>query len=274
MTVYRCAHSDCQRRVPAVVVTGFGLGAVVDGRWYCSVACVEHVVRSTIAALTGPPSVKPAPVWNGVRLGALLARQVGLPDDVVATAVAEQERLHEPLGQKLRRLGLISTDDLLRALATQAGVRYLAAVDPAAVTHRHGRLADETVRALRVVPVAADPKRRAIQVACTAPVPSQAVRALARVTDCAVEPMLVADESLPWLVELYAGASASEANVRGTTCVAESGPRIVARSARRQRAVRMVCQRCDPYVWVRLDGDGGVTDVLMRHQSDQGGSHA
>ncbi|MEW5981050.1 MAG: hypothetical protein AB1806_01610 [Acidobacteriota bacterium] len=258
----RCARDGCHRRLPGVLAKGLDLGVMVDGRWYCSARCVEHLVRAAIASLRSKP-IGADRLWGSVRLGALLVRQVGLPDEVVETALAQQGRLQEPLGRTLRRLGVITANDLLRALAMQAGVRYLASVDPAAVAHRHGQLSDETVRALRIVPVAADPKRRALQVACTAPIPGQAVRALARITDSAVEPMLVADEALPPLVELYARAVGRNGNVRGTRCVTDSGPRIVARTARAHREVRMLCERCDPYVWVRLDSEDGMADVLM-----------
>jgi hypothetical protein len=46
-------------------------------------------------------------------------------------------------------------------------------------------------------------------------------------------------------------------------CDPASGPARVAQFAKRGRAVRMVHERCDPYVWVRLDSNGATADVLM-----------
>ena len=49
----------------------------------------------------------------------------------------------------------------------------------------------------------ADLLRGELQVACTAPIPGHAVRALARLTQMSVEPMLVADDQLPGLINVY-----------------------------------------------------------------------
>jgi hypothetical protein len=110
-----------------------------------------------------------------------------------------------------------------------------------------------------------------MQVACAAPVPGLAVRALTRLTEWAVEPLLVADDMLPQLVELYGSAKQSSSTVIGFVGDPWSGPARVAQFAKRRRAVRMVQERCDPYVWVRLDGEGAIADVLMAMPDLQGG---
>jgi hypothetical protein len=248
--------------VPDWLTTHGRMGMFIDRQWYCSTRCVEDAVRQRISGL---PPVEPAYVqgWRAMKLGSLLMQQAGLSRDVIEAAAAEQERRGVPIGRTLCELGLVTSEDVLRALATQAGVRYLTAVNPRVVAHSPGGLPRDVVKALGVVPIAADPRRREMQVACIAPVPGLAVRALTRLTDWAVEPLLVADDALPHLVELYATARSPRAAIVGAVCDPLSGPARVAQFAKRRRRVRMAHERCDPYVWVRLDADGATADVLM-----------
>ena len=258
----QCARSQCGRRLPDWLTTHGRLGMFIDRQWFCSTGCVEQAVKHRISGL---PPVEPAYVqgWRAMKLGSLLMQQAGLTREVVEAAAAAQERLGVPIGRTLRELGLVTTEDVLRALATQAGVRYLTTVNPRIVAHSPGGLPRDVVKALGVVPIAADPRRREMQVACVAPVPGLAVRALTKLTDWAVEPLLVADETLPHLVELYATARSPRTAVFGAVCDPLSGPARVAEFARRRRRVRMAHERCDPYIWVRLDADGATADVLM-----------
>jgi hypothetical protein len=190
-------------------------------------------------------------------------RQAGLSRESVAMALDLQQRSGVPFGQTLKTLGLVTGEDLLKALATQAGVRYLTSVDPDIVAHQPGGLSHHTVRTLGIVPVAADRKRQELQVACTAPIPGHAVRALSRLTKWVVEPLLVADESLPHLVDVYTGSGASVAPLPGGVCDVDTGAATVARIARSFKRVHMRHERCDPYVWVRLESGGSSADVLM-----------
>jgi hypothetical protein len=242
----------------------------LDGQWYCSMKCVESTVRDRIQGL---PPVEPAYVqgWRAMRLGSLLMQQVGLTREAIEAVLTERDLGGVPVGRALQAVGLVKPEDVLKALATQAGVRYLASVNPRAVAHRPGALPDDVVRTLGIVPIAADPRRREMQVACAAPVPGLAVRALTRLTEWAVEPLLVADDMLPQLVELYGSATQPPASGFGFVGDPFSGPARVAQFAKRRRAVRMVQERCDPYVWVRLDGQGVIADVLMSMPELQGG---
>jgi hypothetical protein len=243
----------------------------IDQHWYCSTRCVEEAVRQRVRDL---PSVEPAFVqsWRRTKLGLLLTQQVGLPRAVIDQALDAEESAAIPMGQRLRRRGLVSSDDLLRALATQAGVRYLTAVNPRVVALRPGELSQDIVRALGIVPIAADATRREMQVACTAPIPGLAVRALTKLTEWAVEPLLVSDESLPHLIEVYGTKGPRRTAVSGAVCDPLGGPAQVARFAKNRRMVRMLQERCDPYVWVRLNALGATADVLMALPELQGGS--
>jgi hypothetical protein len=260
--VAQCALRTCGRQVPDFLVTWTRIGTFIDRHWYCSIRCVEEAVRQRITSL---PPVEPAYCqgWRAMKLGSLLMQQVGLTRDVIEAAAVEQQRVGTPIGRTLRDLGLVSTEDVLKALATQAGVRYLSTVNPQVVAHRPGELPRDLVRALGIVPIAADARRREMQVACAAPVPGLAVRALTRLTKWAVEPLLVTDETMPQLVELYDTGRGHGASADDAVCDPGTGPRRVAQIARRRRAVHIGHERCDPYVWVRVASEGTTSDVLM-----------
>jgi hypothetical protein len=268
--VARCARKDCARRRPDLLAVYGHWGLFLDQEWYCSTHCVEQTIRERLRDL---PLVQPAWVqdWRPVKLGLLLMKQVGLPKDAIAAALAEQERLRTPFGETLRRLGLVTTDDVVKALATQAGVRYLRSVDHRILASRPGGLARDTVETLGIVPVSADPKRGELQVACTAPIPGHAVRALARLTRMSVEPMLVSDEAMPSLINVYTSAGGRSSPSVGAVCDAEQGPAIIARLAKSHRDVVMSQERCDPYVWVRLESGRATSDVLMTLAASEGG---
>jgi hypothetical protein len=260
--VAQCALRTCGRQVPDFLMTWARIGTFIDRHWYCSIRCVEEAVRQRITSL---PPVEPAynQGWRAMKLGSLLMQQVGLTRDVVEAAAAEQQHRGVPIGRTLRDLGLVSAEDVLKALATQAGVRYLATVNPQVVAHRPGELSRELVRALGIVPIAADARRREMQVACAAPVPGLAVRALTRLTNWAVEPLLVTDETMPQLVELYDTGRGRRLPADDAICDRTAGLRLVARIAKRRRSVKIGHERCDPYVWVRVASDGTSADVLM-----------
>ena len=258
----RCARSGCHRRRPDLLALFGRWGLVLDQEWYCSTRCVAETVRERISHL---PQIEPAwsQGWRPIKLGLLLMKQVGLTKEVIDAALGEQSKSGGPFGQTLQQLGLVTTEDVLKALATQAGVRYLKTVNPSIVASRPGGLARDTVRTLGIVPVSADYHRRELQVACTAPIPGQAVRALARLTKMAVEPLLVADDTLPSLINSYTSAGGRTSTVVGAVCDAKSGPMRVAQLAKSQRRVIMTQERCDPYVWVRLEGGSSKIDILV-----------
>jgi hypothetical protein len=99
-------------------------------------------------------------------------------------------------------------------------------------------------------------------VACTAPLSRPALRALRELTGWTVEPFLVADDLWPVLVEAYGAARGAAANGSAVHDLNEAAAR-VARAAVSGGVLRMMQARCDPYLWVRLEGLGHHEDLLL-----------
>lgn len=258
----RCAHSRCRKWRPGLLVRLAGLGLFLDEAWYCSAHCLGVAVRRRVERAE-PIVPTPRPQFGQLRLGGLLALQKRLAPGLVEQAASAQSRTGLRIGTQLVELGVVTPLDVLRALAAQSGVGFLATLDPARLTHAPGGLSTAVVRALGVVPFEADRRHDVLKVACTAPVPRGSLAALRGLTGSIIEPYLVADEHWPALLRAY---GAGRRSVAGTptlvTDVAALASR-VADAARQSRSLRMSEAWCDDKLWVRLDAGGEVEELLM-----------
>lgn len=258
----RCARSSCRRWRPAVIVRLGGLGFQLDNRWYCSTACLEAAARTRLA---GTPPAVPVTLTTvpQVRLGGLLARLHKLPKEVVDRAVSAQAETGLRLGTQLVRQGVVTSLDVLQALATQGGVAFLTVIDSGRLMAAPGNLPRDAVRRLRVVPFEVDADRQVVRVACTAPVPRTQIGALRQLTGWIIQPYLVSDEQWPALVRAYGAARRSERPVCSLMRDVETAASRVAEVAKLSGPVRMVETRCEDDLWVRLESAAGVEDLWL-----------
>ncbi len=255
----RCACEPCTRWRPDLVTSLSGV--TVDGRWFCSKACVERMARRRLverkAADTPAPSVPP------MRLGVLLRSQGAITADQLHEALLAQRGSHLRLGAQLRALYGIEKTAILRALAAQAGTRYLTSIDTACVSDAPCGLAPAAVEALGLIPFSEPDAQGRVRVASTSPIRWAAVTALTQLTGWTPEPYLVEDETWQTLFTQYAAAAARTAReVQTAGTVTEAAARI-AEAAARARRTTIVEARFDPHTWIRVSGDGSVHDVLL-----------
>src|SRR5262249_7984756 len=149
------------------------------------------------------------------------------------------------------------------ALASQAGVPFLAALDPSAIRACPELLGPATARALGLVPFGAEGDRRHVKVACAAPVPRLAMAAFTELTGWTAEPFLVADSSLPALLEAYERQCEEPEASRITVTSIEDAPARVADMAARTSDATVVHAAMTPYLWVRVKGTGLPNDVFV-----------
>ena len=252
-----CAGSECGRWRPDVLVGSVGVGLRFEGEWYCSEACLEAeaTARLEIATSGEAPTI---PGFPRSRLGTvLLSRQV-LTRTQLSAGLVEQRRRGWRLGRTLTGLGLVSGLDVLRALAAQAGVDYLSAIDESHVARGPGNFGPRAVRLLGLVPFEVDEARRRMKVACVAPLPRKALAAVRAITSWTVDAFLVTDEQWERLASAYgrdrrAADPAEEEAGELVGSVPEAAAHIARRVARGQ-VQRMQYARCAPYVWIRLEG--------------------
>lgn len=199
------------------------------------------------------------------KLGVLLVHQGAISRPDVDAALALQEQTGLRIGAQLRQLGRVSGDDILRALAAQARVSYLTALNLDRVRQGPGDLTRETAQALGVVPFEVDRERQRLKVACIAPVPRISLSALRAVTGWDAGPYLVADEHWPSLLEAY-GEARTVSDIVGhggfVASIEEATARVVAK-VETGEVSRMIHTVGDPWLWVRLEGEARSEDLVL-----------
>jgi hypothetical protein len=259
----RCAREVCARWTPDLrLFRRHARGVTFEEQWFCSVDCVEAEARERLERAT-VPSVGPARDRKASRLGALLLHSRSITPAALAAALDEQKTSGLRLGAQLCLMGATTRREVLRALATQFRVGFLPVVDPACVRNAPGGLSGDAIRALGVVPLEADEPRRQLKVACAAPLPRLALAVLRELTGCAIEPLLVDDEQLLALTRAYGTAQhAGAVQVTRTASLGDAAHHI-AEAIRSGRARRVQPVRCEPWVWVRLEGDQAPEEIVL-----------
>ncbi len=265
----RCARSGCRTSRLEAFRRLLRLGVEMDGAWFCSPGCVRLEAAGRLIDARPPRAgVPPVPP---LRLGVLLLHQGAVSSATLSRALISQRQSGRKLGAELVASGATDVEHVLRGLAAQAGVSYLATVDPACVRHAPGGLSLDEIRALGVVPIQADAADRVLMVACPAPVPRAALAALRQLTGWMPEPYLVSDDTWGRLVAAYGTAPAGDARrVEFTTVrdVDEAAAQIAAAAAS-QGAVTVTQARSETSTWVRIVGREAISTLLVPSKEEK-----
>jgi hypothetical protein len=260
----RCSGNDCNRWRPGVLQRVSGV--TISDRWFCSRTCVEQMAVDLLldapSEQTGIPGLAPS------RLGVLLRHYRALTVVQLDYALRAQRETRLPLGAQLLKLNLVDSETIVRALAAQAGVRYLPFVDPDCVRSAPGGLSPHAVRALGLVPFSEVGDDGRIKVACVAPLPRAALAALRQLTSWTTEPYLVSDENLERLLQAYGADAAgrlptpAESGFVRASTLSEAAA-CIATAATSARRTTMTEASLAPYTWVRVRAAGVTQDVLF-----------
>lgn len=259
----RCASETCTTWRPGVL-TGMS-GVTIDDRWFCSERCVESRVRQLFAEVPQAPAPVVVSSAPRLRLGALLRHQGALSADQLHEALEQQRVSGLRLGAQARAMFGIDRSMVLRALAAQAGTRYLTAIDPATVHDAPGGLSRETIEALGLIPFSGPDRADIVRVASTAPIRWDAVNALRRLVGWVPEPYLVEDDTWRELLEHYGAGVSAARRVPQARIVRDEREAVdcITRLATSTRRARLAETRWDPYTWVRIEGETSIDDVLL-----------
>lgn len=261
----RCAEPGCGRWRPAL--GGRVLASLqLNGHWYCSSRCLEKAAH---AGLRNSGDTESSSSWlPPFRLGVLLRHLGVLSDEQLTEALARQQASGRRLGAELLALDWVNADAVVRALAIQGSVRYLASFDPAIARPDAAVLPAATVRALGLVPFEADVETRRLSVLCAAPVPRAALRALMKLTDWTPEPFLVQDAVWQRALDAYREAPLRPRPDTVMVTGHQAAAARVAETAARTRSVTMKHANCDQVVWIRVEGSAQVRDVFVHPQEN------
>ena len=256
----RCNWDDCLRWRPDVLVNR-GTGYQLDGEWYCSPGCLQEAASQQLS------DQRLAPEWptTGPRIGSLLVQQQALSAASLRLALKSQAVTRLPLGRQLEQMGLVSRATVLRALSTQAGVSYLAAIDLSQVRRVTEPLTTATLRELGLVAVDVSADEQRLKVACVAPVRWPVLRAINRVTGWTAEPLLVSDSD--WQKLMTALAEKGQSQAIPVTDV-EDAAALTTKLALEKRAHEVTMARVDPFILVRMENRSRHEDLLMHLDVD------
>ena len=235
----------------------------VNDAWYCSEACAEHALAEQLADTAKEPAGTRRPPLPPLKLGMLLVHQGAITPTQLRAALDAQKASGLKLGEQLVLSGVTDEAAVVKALASQAGVPFVAALDPGVVRGCPELLGANAVRALGLVPFGVDAERRRLKVAATAPLPRLAIAALNEITGWTAEPFLVADSALPVLLDAYARVCEGRIETTLTVSTAAEAPAQVAKEASRLPGATVQKAPCDPYLWVRIQGKGPARDVFV-----------
>ncbi len=259
----RCTRNDCRRWRPDFLAKRGQTGCHLDHEWFCSRGCLEREARERLRGARRSTGAA-RPVVPPLKVGVLLVHYGVITPATLKRALEDQRQSGLKLGAQLVRDGHCATTDVLRALSAQCGASYLASVDPNSVRHAPGALSRDAVRALGVVPIEADPKTMRLKVACVAPLPRLALRALHELTGWSPDPFLVIDEDLPRLIEAYGEGIRQAERVAGSHARSISDVAARVATVAGQSRVRMTHTQVDPWLWVRVEDEAGtVEDVIL-----------
>ncbi len=134
--------------------------------------------------MAGPPKT----------LEELLVRHGGLTAEQMAHARAEQTKWGGELGRTLVDLGYISDELLLRAVAHQQRIPWVAVTDPAPPQHLSSALSLQLCERFGVITVAADLRTRVLRVATSDPTNQLNLKALATASGYSIQPAAAMQE--------------------------------------------------------------------------------
>lgn len=259
----RCSRTDCARWRPDSLIRRGRFGVHCDGAWFCSSHCLVTHTEALLARVNEQPL--PLPPAPPTPLGRVLVQRQILSPETLAEAVREQPRSGLRLGEHLVARGLVSGEQVLRALAVQAGTGYLSSIDPRRVVNGPGGLSRDTVHALGLVPFEMSRDGERLAVAGVAPLRRASLVALREITGARIDAFVVSETAWHRLAAAYATSTAPPGpEIAATTLrsIADAARR-VAEAAARGGAERMRPVRCGPFVWVRLEGRGRQEDLLV-----------
>jgi hypothetical protein len=204
-----------------------------------------------------------------MRVGSLLRHCGAVTSAAIDRALLDQQFSHRRIGAELLSSGAIAEETLLKALASQGGVRYLTSIDATCVREAPGGLSRDAIRALGVVPFR-EPEAGRLRVACGAPVPRVSLSVLGQLTGFVIEPFLVSDHALEHLIDNYGRTKQPRqvAEFVKASGLADAAARI-ASQAGRGKSLTLTEAVCLPHVWVRVKVDGAVRDMLVDYGGDE-----
>ncbi len=140
-------------------------------------------------------------------LGELLAERGLVSSEELARALAEQKRTGEMLGTVLLRMGFVSSEQLLPILAEQVGIPYIRLAELSITPEALAKVPPRFASHYHLMPL--NLTNNTLQVAIADPFDVQTLDELRLLLDCDVKPVLASKREIQELIHRHYGVGAS-----------------------------------------------------------------
>ena len=262
-----CSRSDCSRSQRAWGRLSNGAGSVrLNGLRYCFPRCFEHELTRQFQGAQPLFDIKPR-LPHRVPLGLLMLSRGDLDSGQLRQALhAQRESGSGRIGEWIEKLGYAREHQVISALATQWACPVLRRL-PA-------RAADcgvpyQLLKQFNMVPVHFAPITRMLHVAFSGDIEHAALLAIEQMLECKTAPCLVSPAALAIVLGRMDEEERKSEKVFEGPRPPEEMTRIISSYAARLGAEQVRSVVCGDYVWVRIEGEPGPTDLLFGRMPSQ-----
>jgi hypothetical protein len=257
-----CSLPSCITRVQVWTrLRRFRHGIRLEGRWYCSLPCLEVAARRLFAQASIQKVSSAAGVRRRVPLGLLMLSRGLLTSTQLRSALDAQIAAgHGKIGEWLQNLGYSTEDQITGALGVQWACPVFAPARPDFDPQCLSLLPRILQESFRMMPVHYNRASRLLYLGFAERIDYTILHTIERMLDCRALPCVVS----PTLLQRSLAGPASRTTEVVFESVAHSQmARTTASYAGRSRTGEVRVAGCGKYVWTRLIGGGGSIDLLF-----------
>src|SRR5581483_11270391 len=257
-----CAHRGCRRgQMIWYRLCRHRRGTYLGNRWYCSPECLERGVLELLSELSRARPLQRT-IRHRIPIGLLMMSQGLISSGQLRSAIElQRESGGVKLGECLQRLGFVSEEQVVAALAQQWAC-------PVFRWNLKDQCCDSVVpaglqQALRAIPVYQNQFTRTLYIGFSETVNYTALRLLQEMLECRAEPCIVAASVLDrYLQRLQQRSRRAEASFDLPIAQEEVGA-IVREYVVKSGAGKVQGTLCGDRFWFRLS-QGTAMDLLFR----------
>jgi hypothetical protein len=261
----QCALADCPKRHRMLSVYWMrSSGTEFDGRWYCSMECLQRAVRLAVQNhisrfLFERPRSYRLPV------GLLLVNRGQITNAQLQEALRlQREHRSGRIGTWLRQMNATTDHEIVKALAQQWAC-------PVYPLDRHPQVVSWTdvapftlFAAAKAVPVHLSLDGRTLHVAFSERVDHTLLYALERMLDCRTIACVASESAVNAMLEAK-GLAADRSDINFETLRDAGGiASAICSYVQQIEAPQLKLERAGPYLWARLTRSGDFRDLLFR----------
>jgi hypothetical protein len=244
-------------------------GYSLDGHWYCSSDCFIQALSFAVGHIT-PGSTPPAGTTHRAPLGLLMLSRGFVDNDQLKTALkAQKEAGSGRVGDWLRHLGAVSEDQITQML----GLQWSIPVFPINQSRRYLECANMVplplLQAAAMVPVHYLPASQVLYVAFSDRASHSALYSVEKMLACRTEPCLIPQsqllQALREIGDQHQPVDLLAKNISDPWEIANA----IWTHTEKLGAVDVRVSGFGGFIWARIFGPAGHTDVLVQSHKHQ-----